>query len=181
MTSTRRYLAIIALAILTANGCFWAPGLDAVREDFQGQMPGAKFEREFAITLGPISLALAKLATRFIPDAREAHPYVRELSRIQVAVYEVTDGRSRGGVTTPATLDGLTNAGWKLAVRVREDHESVWILYRGKREAVREFYAVVMGDDELVVIRARGRFERIVERAIESRGDLAANLVGKWH
>ena len=80
---------VLLLAVVGAStGCLWAPDLVLVRKDIERQLPGASFEKEIELSLGPISLAFARLVTRMVPDARDASGYLRDVSRIQLAVYK---------------------------------------------------------------------------------------------
>ncbi|MFQ5511206.1 MAG: DUF4252 domain-containing protein [Candidatus Krumholzibacteriia bacterium] len=163
ITSIVGGLVLIAMS----SGCLWAPELDRVRREIQGQLPGSRFKKEFAITLGPLSLGLARSAVRFVPDAREARAYLKEIRKVKLAVYKVEDIPSSVRVQAPAQLQELLERDWELAARINDDGERVWILYREHKGVVREIYVVVLSDDELVMIRAKGRIDRIVERAVQ--------------
>ena len=54
------FITAIAVIVITCSGCLWAPELDGVRKDIQQQLPGASFHREFALSVGPITLGLAR-------------------------------------------------------------------------------------------------------------------------
>jgi hypothetical protein len=78
--------AVLAAATLATPGCLWAPELSSVRRDIERQLPDASFDKEFELSLGPVTLAFARLVTCLIPPAREARQYLRDVSRVQVAV-----------------------------------------------------------------------------------------------
>jgi len=50
---------------------------------------------------------------------------------------------------------------------VRDEREAVWLLYRPDGEKVKEIFVVVLNDDELVLVKARGNLERLVEAAMD--------------
>lgn len=167
---TRTLAAIAAVVLLSAPGCLWAPELSRVRSDIQGQLPGASFQKTVELTLGPLELALARLVTAAIPEARQARTYLRDLSRVQIGIYEA-DVDSLENLRMPQRLQSLLDDGWEVAVRVREAEESVWLLCRADEETVREVFIVVLNADELVMVKARGRLENLVSAALrESRG-----------
>jgi hypothetical protein len=174
----RRALTPIAIVVLiaiigAASGCLWAPDLAMVRKDIERQLPGVSFDKEIELTLGPISLAFARLLTRVSPDAQDASGYLQDVSRIELAVYNTEDMPPANTVSMPRRLKKMTESeGWELAVKVRDDDELAWVLYRLDDDAVRELYVVVVSDDELVMVKAEGRLERLVARALSDSGAL---------
>lgn len=172
----RRMLTPIVIMVLLAvvgvsSGCLWAPDLAMVRRDIERQLPGVSFDKEVELTLGPISLLFARMVTRMVPDAREAGGYLRDISRIELAVYNAEHMPPAQTVTMPEKLQKMQESeGWELAVRVRDDDELAWVLYRLDDETVRELYVVVLSDDELVLVKAKGKLERLVARALSESG-----------
>jgi len=164
------FAAATALALLAAPGCFWAPELAGVRRDIEAQLPDATFDKNIELSLGPLTMKFARLVTGLIPDAREARGYLKDVNRVEIAVYEA-HLKEPAPLRTPERLRSLLDDGWELAVRVRETDEAVWLLYRADEESIREVFIVVLNTDELVLVRARGRLERLVAHALrESHG-----------
>lgn len=165
---TRSMLTIAAVAITIAlvSGCLWAPDLDQVRKELESQIPGASFKREFAISLGPVSLALARTVTRLVPDAREAHTYLEEIRHVRVAIYEIASMPEGSHLRMPRQMEELRSEGWEVAARVKEGNDHVWVLYREKKGKVSELFITVVGKDELVLVRADGHLDRLVEKAM---------------
>lgn len=174
----RRFSTPIVVVLLivmagAASGCLWAPDLAMVRKDIEHQLPGVRFDKEMELSLGPVSLAFARLLTRITPDAEDASGYLRDVSRIELAVYNTEDMPPANTVTMPERLQKMTESeGWEMAVKVRDDDELAWILYRLDDETVRELYVVVMSDEELVMVKAEGHLERLVARALSDSGAL---------
>jgi hypothetical protein len=162
----------LALTLTLATGCVWTPELTRVKDDIASQLPGASFDREFSMSLGPVAIAVARLVTRFVPDAREAQTYLRDVSRVQVAVYNTSSMPRMSSVHMPEALRGLAAEGWEVAVKARQEDQLVWVLYRVEDEAVRELYVVALDDEELVLVKARGRLDRLVARALTERDDI---------
>lgn len=164
-------IAFLIAAGGTLSGCLWAPELANVRRDIERQIPQVRFDKEIELSLGPLTLALARVVTRFIPDAREARSYLRDVRRIQIAVYNAQDLPSTAGVEMPAPLRDLQAKGWVTAVKLRDGEELVWVLYRLENDSVSELYVVSLDDEELVLVRAKGKLERLVARALQESGD----------
>ncbi|MDH3197406.1 MAG: DUF4252 domain-containing protein [Candidatus Krumholzibacteria bacterium] len=159
-------VAILGLSLAAAPGCLWAPELSGIQREIERQLPGADFDKEFALSLGPVTLGLARLVTALVPGGDEARGYLRDVSRVQVAVYNVHSVPSTGSLQMPGRMQRMLDDGWEIAVRAREDDSAVWVLYRIEGDAVRDLCVVALDDEELVLVKARGRLERVVGRAL---------------
>lgn len=159
-------VSALVLMMVTSAGCLWAPELTRVERDFQAQIPEANFQKRLVVSLGPVSLAFARLITRMVPDAREAADYLRDVSHIQLAIYETKDDLHIAHVRTPARLERLRDEGWEAAVQVRDDDDRVWVFYRTKGDHVAELYVVVLDQNQLVMVKARGKLEHLAALAL---------------
>lgn len=169
--STLPFLLAAALVILAASqtGCLLhSAEIARTHRAFEAAYPAAQFEREAVFDLGPLTLSMAGgLMRRWARDDFEQFgPYLRDLRRVEVGVYNVENLSSPGAVD-PLRLPVLRDGGWDVAVRVREADEHVWVLYRTRRREVRDLYVLTLGSDELVVARLHGRLDRIAARALE--------------
>ena len=159
---------IVLLFVLPLTGCFYSREIAQTRRDIERQVPGAAFEREMVVNLGPVSLrTLRWLAGRSSDDdARQARLYLNDLRRVKVGIYR-TEHLS-------PTLDALDlphfrrfeRKGWELALSVREDDEAVWVYYRERHGTVRDLYVVALDDEELVLARVKGHLGRLVTRVM---------------
>jgi hypothetical protein len=161
---------MVALFATTLPGCIWAPELARLKGDIERQIPGAVFEKEFAITLGPVSMGFARLVTRLVPDAAEARGYLGDVTRVQVAVYNAHRMPPVDHVETPRSLERLRKEGWEMAVKVREEDNVTWVLYKMDKDEIKDLYVIVLSDEELVMVKARGNLERLVGKALSESG-----------
>jgi len=162
-----RTLALaVSLAVLSSPGCLWSPEMAGVRNDIERQLPGSSFHKNVELSFGPVLLTFARVVTSVIPGAREARPYLKGVSRVQIGVYDAHVD-SLTGLHMPARLQSLIDHGWETAVRVRDKDDAVWLLYRPDGDRVKEIFVVVLDDDELVLVRARGHLEKLVAAAME--------------
>ena len=145
--------------------CFWAPELSGVRRDLQDQLPGASFDKNVEFSFGPVVLTFVRLVTGLIPGAREARPWLSGVSRVQIGVYDAHVD-SAAGLRMPKRLQSLIDDGWETAIRVRDDDEAVWVLYRPDGDDQRDIRRR-LDDEELVLVKARGRLERLVAAALD--------------
>lgn len=173
----RKEMGVTRVALVTglivlmsfSSGCMWAPELSRLRNDIEDQIPGTHFDREFAISLGPVTLGLARLITGLVPDddARNARQYLRDVSSIQVAIYKTESPAPVEKVRMPNRLRQMCeHEGWDMAVKAREDDSLAWVLYRITGDSIKDIYVVVLDDEELVMVRAHGKLDRLVARAL---------------
>jgi len=170
ITRARRIVCVLVLVALAAPGCFHSTELTGIRRDLESQLPGASFEKNVELSFGPIMLSVARLVTAVIPGASEARPWLRGVSRVQVGVYEANVD-SVNHLRMPKRLQALVDDGWETVVRVRDRNEAVWVLYRPDGDRVREVFVVVLNDHELVLIKARGRIEKLIASALRETGN----------
>jgi len=179
--NARNRSLVIAVAMATlplAGGCMWAPELTDVKQDIARQLPDVGFKKNVVLSFGPLTMVLARTVTGFIPEAREARQYLRDVSRLQVAVYEMNGAPEYGELETPDYLQELIDKGWEMAVRVNDEGDRVWLLYRLDDESVREMFVVTMSEDELVLVKVKGHLERVMAQAIENMDDEGGLLHG---
>lgn len=174
----KRALNLVAVVLLLAvvgasSGCLWAPDLAGVRNDIERQIPGASFDKEIELTLGPMSLLVARLVVRIVPSAREAGDYLRDVSRVEVAVYNAEEMPDTRAVSMPERLKKLLEEeDWELAVKICDEDELLWLLYRIDGDTIKEMYVVVLNDENLLLVKIKGRLERLVAHALKESGAL---------
>lgn len=173
-------VATIAAALPFAGGCIWTPELSQVKQDIARQIPDATFDHQVSLAIGPGGMALARAVVSMVPQAGDARGWLKDVSRVEVAVYEVHLDDPGRRIATPSRIEDMLDDGWEMAARVREEDESVWLLYRLDGESVRELFVVALDKDELVLVRVKGRLERLIARAL-SDGDGHPHLGRSFH
>ena len=63
--------------------------------------------------------------------------------------------------------EDFTLEGWESIVRVHEPGEDVMVLFKAKDDVVRSLLIVVAEPDEWVLVRIRGKLDKVLEQAIE--------------
>ena len=174
-------LLVLVLAMSLLAGCFslTVPEFTQVRNELEKQVPEARFEKEVEFGLGRITLGAVKWVCLLVPDTREARKYLNDITGVSVAVYEVESLPAVNDLELPERLqDLLEDKGWDVLVKVREEDEIVWVLYQEHRGHIRNLYVVALEDDELVLVRLRGRLDRLFAKALEeeSRSDMMSIL-----
>lgn len=161
----------LLLACFLLSGCLYSREITRTRHAVERAYPSARFEREVVLNFGPVSLFTARLLTGLMPsEAQEVRPYLRSVRRVKVGVYRTEALPPLGTVELPR-LRRLRERGWETLAAVREEDEAVWVLYRERRGSVRDFYVLALGADELVIVRLKGRLDRLLKHALQEHGD----------
>jgi len=171
---------LIALAALPQSGCLRATQLERIGAEIAWQHPEARFKREFSISLGSVSMSLARLAVGVAgEDAREAKDYLDGVSRVEFAVYEVRGMEDANDTDTPEIIEDLiANDGWEMIVKSKDRADLVWILYREDDGKVKDLLLTVLEDDEMVLINLSGHLDRVFAEALEDHNGLT-DMVGR--
>jgi len=154
------------MAMLLSSGCLWAPGLERLKDEITVQIPGASFDKEVALTLGPMSLALARIAVRFVPEAQEAREYLGDVRRVELAVYKTKSLPDLDDLEVPIQLNNLLENGWEIAVTAREENELNWVLYHETEGEVDSLCVVVLDLQNLVLAKIKGNLGKIFMKGL---------------
>jgi hypothetical protein len=138
-----------------------------LKDEIAAQLPGAQFDKEVALTLGPMSLFLARVATQFVPEGREAREYLSEIRRIEVAVYKTDVLPSLDNLQFPKQLNNLLHEDWEIAATVCDNNEVVWVLYHESSKKIDCLCAVVLDEKNLVLAKIRGNLGKIVLKGLQ--------------
>ena len=178
--SIQRFLSIATLLLIggLTSGCLYSHELASTRRALEDEMPGTQLDREVVLSLGPFSLWTLGWAASFVGgkpnEVRLFRRYLNDLHRVKVGVYKLRQ-TDKASFAAPSQLTRLETQGWKVAVKVREEDERIWILYRKRdcficeyypRGIVRDAYVLVLNRDELVQVRLRGDFDRLLRRLL---------------
>jgi len=183
----RRRDKLIRIAILFAipllvGGCFRARALERIAEEIAWQYPDSDFERDFSVSLGPMSLGLVRFGAGFVEEGREAREYMRGVENVQIAVYKVKHLGNLDRAEIPSGLSELLDDDdWEVMVKTNEPDERVWILYREDGDVVRDIHMTVLSNDELVLLRVSGHINDILDKAIKDHGEITAMIHDAEH
>jgi hypothetical protein len=174
MRRSSLHALLALLLVLPLTGCLFSREIAQTRRDIEKAYPDLRLEKQIVVNLGPLSLKTLGWMSAFVPDPEVdvARSYLKDIRRIKVGVFRSEQPEDI------AKLDvgqfGF-DEDWEVAVRARQEGEHVWVLYKEEAETVRDLYVVVLGDEELVVARLRGRLDRLLARVMEDHVEL-----GDW-
>lgn len=168
MTKTISSRLFLLLSVLMISGCMYSREISHIRRDIEREFPGAEFDREFVVSVGPGFFdTVGWLAERVDDyDARRIGDYLNEIRRVKVGVFR-TERLPYEGDLELESLQRFSENGWELAVKVQDDQEIVWVLYREWYDEVRDMFILVLDDEDLVIIRIEGYLNRLLEKIVE--------------
>ncbi len=165
-------LSLLGLAFIV-SGCFHSREIERIRSAVEAETPGTDYDRRIVVSLGPASLQLSRLIVGLVddPDARAAGAYLGDVRRVKLGVFRSSgDGDFRRSTLPRRLRRDLERNDWELALRVRNEDELVWLYFRERRGAVRDVFLTVANDEDLVIVRFKGRLDRMVARAMDQYG-----------
>jgi hypothetical protein len=156
----RRFWVPLGLLAITLLGvsCVRFTGPEDVRQDLSRQA-GVKLKQDTGFTLTRSAVWIAR---HFV---KEEDFTLKGVRRIEIGVYEVKKVDEERRMAAPLDLTRLE--GWEPMVRVHEPGEDVMVLTKVKDDVVRGLLVVVAEPDEWVLVRIRGKLDRVLEQAIE--------------
>jgi hypothetical protein len=155
----RLFPAALLIILVAAPACSLR-GPEGIRREIS-RSTGYEYNREFGMTLGRIGLAVARLA---MGEDDADKRILRGLTRIQVGVYQVDERPQNPG---DLELGRISMASWEPMMSVKEEDEDVLILLKRKRGSVREMLVVVSENDELTIVRMKGKLDQVLEEAAQ--------------
>ena len=167
--NARKAMTAVALSALAlaASGCVTsASTLNGTRIAIEEQLPGARFDSEFQLTLGRFSLGLARALIG--DDAREEIGILKDVRRVEVAIYrtEYLPSVREAGFVVPHEKR-LKKNGWQTITRAVSDDSATWVFLRQKEGRFQELMVGALDDDELVLVKLRGDIQSIIDRLLE--------------
>jgi hypothetical protein len=168
------------VAALLMSGCMRSRQLENLCDEIADQCPGAQFSREFSLSLGPISMGVVRFATGFSEDTREAREYLSGVSRVQLAIYEVSSARRSERLKLPKQLrEMIEEDGWEMVVKSSDKNETAWILFREDDGKIRDMQITALDDHELVMIRVSGHLNELFEKAMKDQDSFMGKVRNK--
>lgn len=162
MRRSIRYLLPLMIPVALTLSCVRFVGPEDVRQELSSQA-GVKLKQETGFTVTRSGIWLAR---KFVDDDEVS---LKGIRRVEVGVYEVKG--LRRGVDQPANLDLRHLDGWEPIVSIHEEGEDVMVLVKQQDEMIRAMLIVVAEEDEWVLVRVRGKLNRILEQAMKAAFD----------
>lgn len=162
MRWVRVLIPVVLILAVTGSGCITWRGPEDVRRQLSREA-GVQLDRDFGLTVHRPGMWLARVGMRF---AGEHEISLRGVHQVRVGIYHVEGLRRGVEAAQPLDPTSLVLEGWEPIARVSEEDESVLVMVRRDDDRVRGMLVVVAEPDEWVVVKIKGKLDRILEEAI---------------
>jgi len=165
MRSIRWLPLLVLIPALAAVSCVRLHGPEDIRRELS-RSAGVELDREMGLTLTRSGMWLARMGLRM---SDEDEISLRGVRRMQVGIYEVRGPRR--GHERIRNIDFELLEGWTPVVRLSGDGEDVLVLTREESGTIRGLLVVVAESDEWVLVRMKGKLDRMLEDAMRMAFD----------
>ena len=174
-------LILCAIIALSLTGCFRAADLGQLRREIERELPEIQYERQIEMSFGPMSVGFARLVTFFVPPSWRVRGMLSEIRTVKVGVYTARHTPFRQGLGMPPQIQELlAQKNWEVAIKVRQDGEVAWLLYRIRGQTIDQMHLIVLSDADLILVRFEGRLERLLARAVQYPRGLGTSRFAGW-
>lgn len=161
-------LSIILLSVFSGCISFSAKSAGPVTAALEKQYPEVKISREFAFTAGAWVIGLVD---KFAFDDDEGFDISR-IRRAEIGVYKIRNLPSLDGFEFPTRFIKSRDCPIKeTIIKIREDDEYVLVLLCMEEDRLNSIYVVSIERRELVVVKAEGDYNSIIETVLKSTGE----------
>jgi hypothetical protein len=164
-------LIVVALALFSIGltGCFRVSTDVAVLRDSVLNSGAGRWDEEFEIGVGAVTLSLARAGLSFVDLEPEARGALQAVQGAEVAVYRLRDGHKPLSYTAMLSDadKAMAKRGWDRVVGVIHQHELVAVYVPKDTRSTRNVRAclLTLNGHELVVASARSNLEPLIEIA----------------
>ena len=163
-------LSSATLTLLVASlamGCAYTNEITKTKQDIENYSD-VDAETGIVVSLGPGLFHTAGFLAKFVDDedAQMASRMAYGIRRIKAGVYPLDYSSNLHSLDVPE-MRRFRKKGWKTALKVEAEDEVGWIMYRERRQRVRDLFVVVLTDEELVLARIQGNLTELLDTALD--------------
>jgi len=166
-------LILIALASLSFTGCLGVNGeFRTIRNHVLSNIE-MDVNRDIELSIGPGLISFASLFVSFAETDEPVDEMLRQISRVQVGVYEVREVfNERVDYSVIHELsDLMMEKGWNYIVRSRDRNEVATVFVRNEElEQLKEMFVIALSGEEVVFVHIQGDLEDLIEIAVREHG-----------
>jgi hypothetical protein len=166
-------VGLLVLFALVSSGCVRPNShfRDVASEILSGN---ESIDTKIELKIGGVSILLAKTIAGFIddPDLQEAREYVDFVRQVEVGVYRLESHLERDLIDLErSVIAAMEKWGFEICVKAREDRDLVMVfLQRGSSQSLEDGFVVVVGESEIVLVKAKAEFQNLAQAVMARHG-----------
>lgn len=165
-------LSLVPLLLITLTGCITVnQQFREVRNKVLGEL-GDNYKTEFQFSVGSVAIHISSWFVDLAADDEYADEMVREISNVQVGVYNKTgNSDTKTNYQTLESIDSeMKSKGWKFIVRSL-GHSNLTAIYVSSEpgEVLQKMFVINLEGQELAIIEVTGNLEKVISYAIEEK------------
>ena len=171
---TNRLKLVISLFLIAVmlTGCFSVnTNFKRIRNHLFENMD-LQYDRDIEFAVGPAGLLLAGMVIRFSDADEMADDIVRQISRVQVGIYNNKPGNEFDGTFSSLSdlVDIMSDDDWECIVRSKNSHELTSVFIKYEDDFLNQIFVVTLNEKELVLAEVNGDLAEMVQIAIREKG-----------
>jgi hypothetical protein len=131
-----------------------------------------QYEREIEFAVGPAGLLLAGMVIKFSDADEIADDIVRQISRVQVGIYNNKPGSEFDASFSSMTemIDMMSDKEWECIVRSKSSRELTYVFVKYDEDFLNQIFVINLNDREMILTEVNGDLAEVVEIAIREKG-----------
>jgi len=169
---------ILILLAFTTTGCI---GVDKSFKNLRSKVMknvNDKFEKTIEFSLGKSAFLLfGKFMNSDEEENEKIKDMLKEVSHISIGIYEKENSKKNFADTKSLKKlinkisDGLEVDNWTNIVKANRKEETVGIYIKeNESEKINEMFAVIISDDEMVMLKLNGNLDSLADKVIKQQG-----------
>jgi len=170
-------LALISL-LITTTGCI---GVNKNFKNLRNHVFNSldeSFDKTIEFSLGKSAFMFAsKFVDTDEEDDENVKDMLKDVSRISIGIYEREDNTESLSEAKHSKnilrkiSDGLQTDDWESIVKVTGQDETIGIYVKeNETEDIKEMFAVILSDNEMVMLKLNGNLNSLADKVIEQQG-----------
>jgi hypothetical protein len=172
-TMNRKKIAqvlLLAMLSLSFTGCIGVNGsFKKIRNTLKNNLD-LEYNKTVEFSIGRTGIMLAGMVVRFADTEEPIEDVLREVTRVQVGIYERDYGDLNAKVENLNVLTAeMENQGWKYIVRSVQSNEMVSVFIREDDPEFNQLYVVNVSDHEMVLVEIHGDLSKVIEIVLREK------------
>ncbi len=160
------------LFAFSAAGCFGVDGdFKKVRNGVFNFLHPEDVDREFEYSVSNFEVYLVQKLASISDKTIDIELMLSKISNVQIGVYNLEKGEDNRTGQLKSITKYFKEIGWSDLVKsVDKNNCSMVFVNLDDDEAIRELFVINSDDEELVLVRVRGKLTQLAELMIKNRG-----------